>query len=228
MLAAEENPMTIEEKTMMMDETRERKRSRHRRGQDCDRRKQNLFISEGSKLVRSDVNSENNFSSKSDDFEVVSFDGKEGANEIEYDKEYDMEYARNMSFERWKRQMNFTIYTLRRMGLVLEGATGHTIVMFALKSRGYENVGFVTKDLYNKIDAEMRKEIAMGDAEGTIGYLSAKKDVDSIFFYNYYTDEQDRLQRLFWADSHFRIDYSRFGDVFYLIQRIALTTTGSP
>ncbi|KAL3534543.1 hypothetical protein ACH5RR_003004 [Cinchona calisaya] len=36
---------------------------------------------------------------------------------------------------------------------------------------GYEDVGFVLKDLYNKMDLEMKREIAMGDVEGAIWYL---------------------------------------------------------
>ncbi|KAL3516604.1 hypothetical protein ACH5RR_023506 [Cinchona calisaya] len=50
-------------------------------------------------------------------------------------------------------------------------------------------VKFVLRDLCNKMDALMKKEIAMGDVEGAIGYLAAKKDTDPMFFYKYGTNE---------------------------------------
>ncbi|KAL3538000.1 hypothetical protein ACH5RR_001366 [Cinchona calisaya] len=53
----------------------------------------------------------------------------------------------------------------------------------------------------------------MGEAKGAIGYLSAKKDSNSMFYYKYCTDGDGRLHNLFWADFYSRRDYSRFGDV---------------
>ncbi|KAL3537941.1 hypothetical protein ACH5RR_001307 [Cinchona calisaya] len=46
---------------------------------------------------------------------------------------------------------------------------------FVFKSGGYENIGFVAKDLYNKIDTEKKKLIAIGDAECAT-YTGSKTD----------------------------------------------------
>ncbi|KAL3535291.1 hypothetical protein ACH5RR_003752 [Cinchona calisaya] len=61
---------------------------------------------------------------------------------------------------------------------------------FVLTCGGYANVGFVTKDLYNKIDAEWRKLIALGDAKCVIGYLYGKKDSYQMLYYKYSADEE--------------------------------------
>ncbi|XP_027171587.1 protein FAR1-RELATED SEQUENCE 5-like [Coffea eugenioides] len=63
------------------------------------------------------------------------------------------------------------------------------------------------------MDEERRKDIFNGDAEGTLGFLAAKKDADDMFFYKYHVDNEGRLARLFWADSKSRADFSVFGDV---------------
>ncbi|KAL3516298.1 hypothetical protein ACH5RR_023200 [Cinchona calisaya] len=52
----------------------------------------------------------------------------------------------------------------------------------------------------------------MGYVEGAIGYLSAKKDTDNMFYYKYCTDKDGRLHGLFWADSHSRQEYNSFDD----------------
>ncbi|KAL3498480.1 hypothetical protein ACH5RR_041212 [Cinchona calisaya] len=78
---------------------------------------------------------------------------------------------------------------------------------------GYENAGFLGKDLYNKIDVERRKEIAIGDAECAIGYLYGKQDSDKTFYYKCDINEEGRVHKLFWADSRSRIDYQKFGEV---------------
>ena len=54
---------------------------------------------------------------------------------------------------------------------------------FVIKARGYSNVGFCIKNLYNRIDEERRKDIFNGDAKGTLGFLAAKKDADGVFRY---------------------------------------------
>ncbi|KAL3529480.1 hypothetical protein ACH5RR_008802 [Cinchona calisaya] len=66
--------------------------------------------------------------------------------------------------------------------------------LFVIRSGGYKNVEFVANDLYKKMDVEIRKEIAMRDTEGVIGYLATKKDGDGIFFYKYCTYEMTRVK----------------------------------
>ncbi|KAL4593859.1 hypothetical protein ACB092_M009000 [Castanea dentata] len=68
---------------------------------------------------------------------------------------------------------------------------------------GYENVGFIPKDLYNHVVADRNSNISDGDAE----YM------DSSFFYRYTVDKESRLANLFWTDSQSRLDYECFGDV---------------
>ncbi|KAL3521819.1 hypothetical protein ACH5RR_014653 [Cinchona calisaya] len=60
---------------------------------------------------------------------------------------------------------------------------------------------------------ERMKEIVNGDAEGAIAYMESKKFSERNFFYKYAVDEENRLTRLFWADSQSIIDYNCFGDV---------------
>ncbi|KAI8547671.1 hypothetical protein RHMOL_Rhmol07G0214400 [Rhododendron molle] len=60
------------------------------------------------------------------------------------------------------------------------------------ESGGYGDVGFILKDLQNKIEAERKVELKDGDAEGALGYLSAKADVDPLFFFKYIVDEDNR------------------------------------
>ena len=54
---------------------------------------------------------------------------------------------------------------------------------FVIQARGYGNMGFYIKDLYNRMDEKRRKDIFNGDAESTLRFLTAKKDVDDMFFY---------------------------------------------
>jgi len=78
---------------------------------------------------------------------------------------------------------------------------------------GYENVGFIPKDLYNHIVADRNSNMCDGDAECALAYLQAKVDMDSSFFYRYTVDKESRLANLFWTDSQSRLDYECFGDV---------------
>ncbi|KAL3506989.1 hypothetical protein ACH5RR_032371 [Cinchona calisaya] len=90
--------------------------------------------------------------------------------------------------------------------------TSQIIKHFVLQFGGCQNVGFILKDLYNKMDIEMKREIEMGDVEAAIGYLATKMNADKMFYYKYDTNEKGRLHRLFWTDSWPRYDYNRFLD----------------
>ncbi|KAL3510681.1 hypothetical protein ACH5RR_030082 [Cinchona calisaya] len=66
------------------------------------------------------------------------------------------------------------------------------------KGFGSENVGFVAKDLYNKIDTKRRKIIAIGDAEYAIKYPYENQDSDkAAFYYKYDVNEKGRLHKFF-------------------------------
>ncbi|KAL7186138.1 hypothetical protein ACSBR2_027983 [Camellia fascicularis] len=81
------------------------------------------------------------------------------------------------------------------------------------QSGGYEKVGFIHRDLHNQFQAEHKVQLAEGDAEGALGYLSAKLDADPLFFFKYNVDKDNRLDKIFWADGTSRMDYAAFGDV---------------
>ncbi|XP_028061786.1 protein FAR1-RELATED SEQUENCE 5-like [Camellia sinensis] len=81
------------------------------------------------------------------------------------------------------------------------------------QSGSFANVGFIHKDLHNYIQAERKVEMKDGDAECALAYLRAKADADPYFFYKYDKDQENRLDKLFWADSRSRLDYAAFGDV---------------
>lgn len=70
--------------------------------------------------------------------------------------------------------------------------------LFALQSGRYHNDLFITKDLYNRMDKECRRDVINGDAEGAIAFLSAKQDLDSMFFFSFNLDEDRRQRHLFW------------------------------
>ncbi|XP_050259192.1 protein FAR1-RELATED SEQUENCE 5-like [Quercus robur] len=78
---------------------------------------------------------------------------------------------------------------------------------------GYENIGFTSKDLYNYVAAIRNNNTRDGDAECALGYLQAKVDMDSSFFFKYTVDEESRLANLFLTDSQSHLDYACFGDV---------------
>ncbi|CAL5413543.1 unnamed protein product [Camellia sinensis] len=52
-----------------------------------------------------------------------------------------------------------------------------------------------------------------GDAECALAYLCAKADANPYFFYKYDKDQENRLGKLFSADSRSRLDYAAFGDM---------------
>ncbi|CAL5357782.1 unnamed protein product [Camellia sinensis] len=81
------------------------------------------------------------------------------------------------------------------------------------QSGSFANVGFIHKDLHNYIQAERKIEMKDGDAECASAYLCAKVDANPYFFYKYDKDQENRLDKLFWADSRSRLDYAAFGDM---------------
>ncbi|XP_028104542.1 protein FAR1-RELATED SEQUENCE 5-like [Camellia sinensis] len=81
------------------------------------------------------------------------------------------------------------------------------------QSGGYEKVGFIHRDFHNQFQAERKVQLAEGDAEGALGYLSTKLDADPLFFFKYNVDKDNRLDKIFWADCKSGMDYATFGDV---------------
>ncbi|CAL5389113.1 unnamed protein product [Camellia sinensis] len=91
--------------------------------------------------------------------------------------------------------------------------TSQIMDLLVQQSGSFANVGFIHKDLHNYIQAERKVEMKDGDAECALAYLCAKADADPYFFYKYDKDQENRLDKLFWADSRSRLDYAAFGDV---------------
>ncbi|CAL5405985.1 unnamed protein product [Camellia sinensis] len=91
--------------------------------------------------------------------------------------------------------------------------TSQIMDLLVQQSGSFANVGFIHKDLHNYIQAERKLEMKDGDAECALTYLCAKADADPYFFYKYDKDQENRLDKLFWADSRSRLDYAAFGDV---------------
>ncbi|XP_028091452.1 protein FAR1-RELATED SEQUENCE 5-like [Camellia sinensis] len=91
--------------------------------------------------------------------------------------------------------------------------TSHIMDFAAQQAGGYENVGFIQKDMYNHFGTERRVQVVDGDAEGALAYLCGKEEQDPMFYYKYDVDEENRLNNLFWTDGGSRTDYLYFGDV---------------
>ncbi|KAL6189242.1 hypothetical protein ACLB2K_040631 [Fragaria x ananassa] len=103
-----------------------------------------------------------------------------------------------------------------RVMLVLQMAQVPTSVAYkfmALQAGGPEFVGFMLKDLYNKLDEVKRNNMKRGDAESAIYWLRMKGREECHFFARFTPDWEGRLANLFWRDSESLLVYNAFGDV---------------
>ncbi|XP_024178220.1 protein FAR1-RELATED SEQUENCE 5-like [Rosa chinensis] len=89
----------------------------------------------------------------------------------------------------------------------------HTYEYIVDRSGGFKNVGFIMKDLYNKLDSRRREILLEGDAENALTYMRGKVATDSHFYCKFSIDEDNRLANMFWRDSNSLVDYTCFGDV---------------
>ncbi|KAL5548791.1 hypothetical protein UlMin_004022 [Ulmus minor] len=81
------------------------------------------------------------------------------------------------------------------------------------QSSGFERLGFIRKDAYNKEQAIHREKIMETDAEGLLGCLTSKIDsADPTLFVKYVIDDSNHLGHIFWADSISQRDYMCFND----------------
>jgi hypothetical protein len=83
----------------------------------------------------------------------------------------------------------------------------------AHQAGGYNRLPCTKKDLYNYSYANRQRKIGDGDAESAFRYLQGIHSKEPDFYFAMETDEDDRLQSLFWSDSTARLDYACFGDV---------------
>ncbi|KAH9668083.1 protein FAR1-RELATED SEQUENCE 5 [Citrus sinensis] len=81
------------------------------------------------------------------------------------------------------------------------------------RSGGYMDVGYLRKDVQNRLNYEKRRQLQESDAEACLSYLEGKRSVDPAFYYDFTINEHNRLGDLFWCDGGARADYALFGDV---------------
>ncbi|KAF7144860.1 hypothetical protein RHSIM_Rhsim04G0115100 [Rhododendron simsii] len=81
------------------------------------------------------------------------------------------------------------------------------------QTKAMRNVGISTGQIMDLMTIQSGGFDKDGDAEGILGYLSAKALDDPLFFYKYDVNHENCLDKLFWADSRSRLDYAAFGDV---------------
>lgn len=86
---------------------------------------------------------------------------------------------------------------------------------------GCQNVGLVSRDLYNYSYLEKKSKILDGDANTVLKYMKRRQLEDSEFFFDYKTNSDGRLLNMFWCDAQSRLDYQAFGDlvIFYSTYR---------
>ncbi|KAL5569309.1 hypothetical protein UlMin_025884 [Ulmus minor] len=76
------------------------------------------------------------------------------------------------------------------------------------QSGGFERLGFIRKDAYNKEKAIHQAKTVETDAEGLLGYLTLKIDSsDPTLFVKYAIDDSNPLGHIFWSDSISQRDY---------------------
>ncbi|XP_057418941.1 protein FAR1-RELATED SEQUENCE 5-like [Lotus japonicus] len=83
--------------------------------------------------------------------------------------------------------------------------------VFASQMGGYEKVPFSKNNMYFEQDKQRKKDVV--DARGVLGYLRSLKVSDPKLFWRHTTDEDGRLDKLFWCDGCSMANYSIFGDV---------------
>ena len=81
------------------------------------------------------------------------------------------------------------------------------------RSGGYRDVGYLRKDVQNRLDYAKRRQLQESDAEACLSYLEGKRSVDPALYYDFTINEHNRLGDLFWCDGGARADYALFGDV---------------
>ncbi|KAM5574058.1 protein FAR1-RELATED SEQUENCE 5-like [Rosa sericea] len=67
----------------------------------------------------------------------------------------------------------------------------HTYQYMADRAGGLTKVGFLRKDLYNKLDISRREALLEGDAKAALSYLEGKVATDKKLFCKYSTDESN-------------------------------------
>ncbi|XP_020592540.1 protein FAR1-RELATED SEQUENCE 5-like [Phalaenopsis equestris] len=102
---------------------------------------------------------------------------------------------------------------------VLRSMTGsgiratHAYNFIATEVGGVENLECTKRDAFNFIQRERRERIEQGDVNALIQLFMERQSGDSMFAWDFQTDESGRLTSIFWSDGLCRLDYDCFGDV---------------
>ena len=86
--------------------------------------------------------------------------------------------------------------TMKNVGIRIS----HIMDYFVQQNGSYQKVGFIPKDLYNQVDKHRREQLIDGDAEVALTYPCGISETDPAFVYEYDTDDEGRLCKLFWTD----------------------------
>ncbi|XP_050380384.1 protein FAR1-RELATED SEQUENCE 5-like [Argentina anserina] len=116
------------------------------------------------------------------------------------------------------------VHALQSTGLGVSGSFD----FMARQNGGAPLVGFMLKDLYNKLDRYRRLNSELGDAEAAMNWLRIKGMEDPNFFCRYSRDEEGRLAALFWRDHASFLDYQAFGDVLIIDSTYKTNIYGMP
>ncbi|KAK3212542.1 hypothetical protein Dsin_017248 [Dipteronia sinensis] len=82
------------------------------------------------------------------------------------------------------------------------------------KNCGYENIGFLEKDVRNHLDKEKHLALASGVAKAMLEhFMHMKEKKKPNFFYVVDLDEEHGIKNVFWVYSKSREDYKIIGDV---------------
>jgi len=73
--------------------------------------------------------------------------------------------------------------------------------MMQKRNGGPGDAGFLMQDLYNFIAREKKEKVEGSDVEYVLSYMGRQKYKNPEFYFEYSTDEEGRLQNLFWLDS---------------------------
>ncbi|RYQ89115.1 protein FAR-RED IMPAIRED RESPONSE 1-like [Arachis ipaensis] len=109
------------------------------------------------------------------------------------------------------RRMNSAEIDQMNMMLKVGIKTPQIYASFVQTAGGYENVPFLKRDMYNRIDKQRR--IIGGDASACLKLLQRMEVENPGMFVRHLADKEGRLVHLFWCDNCSQLDYEIFGDV---------------
>ncbi|XP_050368924.1 protein FAR1-RELATED SEQUENCE 5-like [Argentina anserina] len=116
------------------------------------------------------------------------------------------------------------VQALQAAGLGVSGSFD----FLAKQSGGAPFLGFMIKDLYNKLDRYTRLNTELSDAEAAMNWLRLKRREEPKFFCRYNRDGDGRLSTLFWRDHPSFLDYEAFGDVLVIDSTYKTNIYGMP